>query len=86
MVTAGNKNAYEVQNIDSGKLRDIHVARMRVYANQAMNVPANINDAFQKTADILERAEAEDGQGLLVIVDWTGFEKDEQKWEPIENM
>lgn len=86
MVTAGNRSTHEVQNMESGNLRDVHMVRMRVYANQAIYVSADINDVFHKTADILEHAEAEYWQGFLVLVDWTGFEENEQKWEPIENM
>lgn len=37
-------------------------------------------------AHIVELAEAEDGEGLLVLVDWIGFEEDGRMWEPIENM
>lgn len=36
-------------------------------------------------AHILKPEEAEDGEGLVVLVDWTGFEKDEHKWEQIGN-
>lgn len=68
---------------------------MRFYAGQAMNDMADVKDLFVpgcirtgyvEMADVLKLVEAEDGEGLLAVVNWVGFEEDEPTWEPIDNI
>ena len=38
---------YGVQNIVSGKVRDVHVARIRFYADAALEINAELKEVFQ---------------------------------------
>ena len=77
----------------SGDVRDVHVARMKFYADRDLHLTAELKDVFQQTfaqgyvemSDILELAEADDGS-FIALVDWVGFEEDERTWEPVENI
>lgn len=56
------------------------------YVEQAIIVMAHKKDVLQhafawsfvKMADVLELAEADDGEGLLVLVDWIDTDEDER--------
>lgn len=59
-----------------------------IFSGLSLNVTVGVNDAFQHThtqgdvdmADNSELAEAEDGEGLLVLVNWIGICEDEHTW------
>lgn len=42
----GEKSRIHEQTIVSGELRDVHLARMRVHAERAMSVTADVKDVF----------------------------------------
>ena len=92
-MTTETDHLYGVQNIVSGDIRDVHVARLRYYADRELGMTAQLKDVFRHSftqgyvemADIMELAEADDGS-FIVLVDWRGFEEDERTWEPIEDI
>ena len=47
VVVAQRPHLYGVQNIVSGEVRDIHVARMRFYADAALAITAELKEVFQ---------------------------------------
>ena len=75
----------------SGEVRDVHVARLRFYADSALTVNADLKDVFQhaftqgefEMAAIVDLAEAEDDPGYVVEVEWVGFGKEENTWEDL---
>ena len=78
VVVAQRPHAYGVQNIVSGEVRDVHVARMRFYADAALEITAELKDVFQhgftlrdfEMAAIVDMANAENGSGFEVEVEW----------------
>lgn len=90
-------NLLGVQNIVSGEFRAVHATRMRFYAHQAVNIMADVKDVvfqhqhvfaqgYVEIAGILELAEADDLEGLPVLVDWIGFDQDKCTWQAIEDI
>ena len=83
-----------MQNIVSGDVRDVHVARLRFYADRALAVTAELKDVFQhaftqgefEMAAIVDMSEAEGGPGYEVEVEWVGFEKSENTWEALSKI
>jgi len=47
VVTAETDHLYGVQNIVSGDIRDVHVARLRYYADRELGMTAQLKDVFQ---------------------------------------
>ena len=47
VVVAQRPHVYGVQNIVSGEIRDVHVARMRFYADAALAITAELKEVFQ---------------------------------------
>ena len=47
VVVAEHPHVYGVQNIVSGEVRDVHVARLRFYADSALAITAEVKDVFQ---------------------------------------
>ena len=82
---------YSVQNIISGEVRDVHVARLHFYSDSAREVTSELKDVFQHTftqgefemESLLNIGESPGGSGLAVRVRWSGFEEDEDTWEPL---
>ena len=81
---------YGVQNIITGEVNDVHVVRLRFYADKDLEMTAAVKEVFQhaftkdefEMAGIVDISEAEDGQGFHVKVDWVGFDERESSWEP----
>ena len=77
-------HVYGVQNIVSGEVRDVHVARMRFYADAALAIIAELKEVLQhaftqgefEMAVIVEMANAENRSGFEVEVEWVGFDKE----------
>eukprot|EP00752_Nemacystus_decipiens_P007839 g7004.t1 len=94
VVTAEQKHVYGVQNIISGEVRDVHVARLRFYSDSALEVTSDLKEVFQQTFNqgefemeaLLNIGQAHDGSGYLVRVRWAGFEEDEDTWEPLTTL
>ena len=85
VMVAQRPHVYIVQNIVSGEVRDVHVARMPFYADAALVITAEPKDIFQhafmqgefEMAAIVDMANAENGSGFEVEVEWVGFDKEE---------
>ena len=83
VVSAEKPHVFGVQNIVSGDVRDVHVARLRFYADRELAITAELKDVFQhaftqgefEMAAIVDMSEAEEGPGLDVEVEWVGFDK-----------
>ena len=94
VVSAAKKHVYGVQNIVSGKVRDVHVARLRFYADSELDVTSDLKDVFQHSFGqgehemeaVLNIGPAHDDSGYLVRVRWAGFEEDEDTWQPLSEV
>ena len=85
-------HVYGVQNIVTGEVKDVHVVRLRLYADKDLEMTAAIKEVFQhaftqgefEMAGIVDILEAEEGQGFDAEVDWVGFDGQvENSWEPL---
>jgi len=94
VVSAENQHVFSVQNIISGEVRDVHVARLRFYSDKELEVTTELKDVFQHTFTqgefrmeaLLNIGESPDGSGYIVRVRWSGFEEDEDTWEPLRTL
>ena len=94
MVNAEQKHVYGVQNIVSGEVRDVHVARLRFYSDSALEVTSDLKEVFQQTFNqgefemqaLLNIGESHDGSGHIVRVRWSGFDEEEDTWEPLKTL
>ena len=94
VVSAEQQHVYGVQNIVSGEVRDVHVARLRFYADAALAITAEVKEVFQhaftqgefEMAAIVDMSPAEDGPGFDVEVEWVGFGQEENTWEALSKI
>ncbi|CAM9167122.1 unnamed protein product, partial [Sphacelaria rigidula] len=47
IVTAEQQHVCEVQNIVNGEVQDVHVARLRFYADKELKIATDIKEVFQ---------------------------------------
>ena len=93
VMVAQRPHVYIVQNIVSGEVRDVHVARMPFYADAALVITAEPKDIFQhafrqgefEMAAIVDTANAENGSGFEMGAEWVKFDK-ENTWEDLAKM
>ena len=84
VAVAPGPHAYGVQEIVSGKVRDIDVARMRFLRGRRFRDTAELKKVFQhaftqeefEMAAIVDMANAENGSGFEVEEEWVGFDKE----------
>eukprot|EP00752_Nemacystus_decipiens_P002231 g2116.t1 len=84
---------YTIEHIQ-GDVREVHVTRIRFYADRALAITAELKDVFQHSftqgefemAAIVDMSEAEEGPGFDVEVEWVGFDKSENTWEALEKI
>ena len=86
---------YNVQNIVTGETKEVHVVRMRAYADSYLAVDAEVQGLFEMTKhqgeyeiqDILNISEdllnARDYKGQVA---WVGLDDEDLTWEPVEVM
>ena len=82
---------YGVQNMVTGEVKDMHVLRLRFYAEKDQGMTASLKEVFQhaftrgefEMAVIADISKAKDGQGFDVKVDWVGFDEGKSSWEPL---
>ena len=82
---------YGVEDIVTRHSREVHIARMRPYADASLNVTAELKEVLsnlksQGEFDI-EKVEAldlaADGEEYVVNVKWIGLDEEETTWEPM---
>ena len=94
VVSTEQQHVYGVQNIVSGEVRAVHVARLRFYADAALAITAELKEVFQhaftqgefEMAAIVDMSPAEDGPGFDVEVEWVGFGQEENTWEALSKI
>ena len=92
VAVAPGPHAYGVQEIVSGKVRDIDVARMRFLSGRRFRDTAELKKVFQhaftqgefEMAAIVDMANAENGSGFEVDVEWVGFDRKDSTWEDLK--
>ena len=97
-MVAQRPHVYGVQNIVSGEVREVHVARMRFYVGAALTITAELKEVFQHAFTLSEfemaaivhmaneMTNAENGSGFEAEVEWVGFDKEENMWEDLEKI
>ena len=94
-IETGDKlHVYCVQNTVTGEVKNVHVVRLRFYADKDLEMTAASKEVFQnaftqgefKMAGIVDISEAEEGQRFDVKVDWVGFYEGKSSWEPLANI
>ena len=83
------EHVYNVSNIVTGETREAHVTRMRLYADNSLNVTAPFKEVFQhihQQGEYHIRAitgvrQARMGDEYVVQVQWEGLEDEEGTWE-----
>ena len=91
VTTADKVHLHGVQNIVTGEVKNVHVVRLRFYADKDLEMTAALKVVFQhaftqgelEMAGIVDISEAEEGQGFDVKTDWVGFDEGESSWKPL---
>ena len=83
-------HVYAVQHLVTAEPRDVHVAKMRLYADDKLESTGELLNVFQQyenTGEYLIRSilsikRAASGDEFVVQVAWEGLEQAESTWEP----
>ena len=95
VVSGGSPHVYNVQDIVTGETKEVHVVRMRAYADSSLAVGAEVKGLFEMTKhqgeyeiqDILNIGEGPLNAGdYKVQVAWVGLYDEDPTWEPVEVM
>jgi len=92
-ITATEDNyVFEVENIIDHSKRWVHGDRIQLYAEDKLNVTDEIkkqfahdNESYQVNDFIDCRLNPESGH-LELLVEWKGFTKDDNSWEPLKSL
>ena len=87
-------HVYGVEDIVTGRSREVHIARMRPYADASLNVTVELKEVFNDLKSQggfdMERIEAVDlaagSEGYVVKVKWVGLDEEETTWEPVSTL
>ena len=85
------EHVYAVQHLVTAELRDVHVARMRFYADDQLEITGELLKVFQQLENqgeyhirsISAIKWAASGDEFVVTVAWEGLEKAESTWGPV---
>ena len=74
-----------MQNIVSGEVQEVHVARICFCADAALEITAELKEIFQhaftqgefEMAAVVDLATVEEGSGFEVDVEWTEFDTED---------
>ena len=88
------EHVYAVQQLVTAELRDVHVARMRVYDHDKLGITGELVKVFQQLENqgeyhirsILPIKRAASGDEFVVKVAWEGLEEAESTWESVLRM
>ena len=94
VVSKPGGHVYGVEDIATGRSREVHIAWMRPYADASLNVTAELKEVFnnlESQGDFdMERIEAVDvaanGEGYVVKMEWVGLDEEETTWEPLSTI
>ena len=79
-----------VGNIITGETREVHVTRMRFYADSDLKITKAVKDVFQQgeyhIGGITEVKKANRGDEYVVLVQWEGLDDAEETWEPVSRV
>ena len=88
------EHGYAVQHLVTGELRDVHVARMRFYADDQLVITGKLPKVFQKLENqgeyhirglsAIKRPAS--GDEFVVKVAWEGREEAKSIWEPVSRV
>ena len=77
-----------VQHLVTAELRDVHVARMRFYADDKLESTGELLNVLQKFENTggyhIKRAAS--GDEFVVQVAWEGLEEAESTWQPVSRV
>ena len=85
---------YAVQHLVTAEPRDIHAARMRVYADDTLEITGELLKVLQQLENQREHhirsisaiKWAASGDEFVVKVAWEGLEEAESTWEPVSRV
>ena len=88
------ERAYAVQHLVTGELRDVHVARMRFYADDQIEITGELPTIYQQLENqgeyhirgISASMRAASGDECVVKVAWEGLEEAESTWELVSRV
>jgi hypothetical protein len=82
-------HVYEVEDIESGYLVQVHSTRLRFYHDASLDVTAELleqiahNDLGYDVQSIKDLRFDSETKQYQVLVSWLGFESDDDTWEPL---
>ena len=88
------KSTDAVQHLVTAELREVHVARMRVYADDKLETTGELLKVFQQLENqgeyhirsISAIKRAANGDEFVVNLAWEGVEEAESTWEPVSRV
>ena len=88
-----HKRVYQVRRLGatSGTLEEVHVRRLRRYADRSLNVTeALVNQAHYDDDEFLVEGiiewKPDNTHGVLLKVKWSGYNDEWDTWEPIDSL
>ena len=95
VVSGGSEHVRAMEDIVTGKTKEVHVVRMRPYADSSLVVGAEVREVFEITkhqgefeiADVISvgKDPARVGEYRVQIA-WDGLENEEPTWEPMSTV
>ena len=94
MASKTGGHAYGVKDIVTGRSREVHIARMRPYADASLNVTAELKEIFNNfesqgefDMEMIDAVDlAADSEEYVVKVKWVGLDKEETTWKPLSTI
>jgi hypothetical protein len=82
-------HVYEVEDIESGYIVQVHSTRLRFYHDASLDVTAGLlgqialNELGYDVQSIKDIRYSSETKQYQVLVSWLGFESDDDTWEPL---
>ena len=90
IVRSISTHVYEVEKLAMREKMEVHIARLKYYADSSLHVTediiahANAEDLRLEVEKLVDAREHEGG--IQLLVSWKGFEDVEMSWEPIKTL